>query len=59
MKNYLFSDNYTGEEFIVRAATLNEAKTTAQDYFMEPYCINKLTDEQADSYSVNYGVDIY
>lgn len=47
MKNYLFSDNITGKEFMVEAKNLTEAREIAKDYCEEPCCINVLNKEQA------------
>jgi len=55
MKNYLFSDNYTGEEFIVQAINLNKAKEIAKEYFTDPCCINILSEEHAEM----LGLDTY
>lgn len=55
MKNYLFSDNFTGEEFIVQASNLVNARAIAKEYFKEPYCINILTEEHAEM----LGLDTY
>lgn len=39
MKHYLFEDLESGEEFIVGAHSIYEARTIAKEYFPEPsYC---------------------
>ena len=47
MKQYLFSDNQTGKEFLIEANNLADAKKQAKEYSAEPYCINILTKEDA------------
>lgn len=48
-KHYLFEDRETGEEFIVGACDLDEAKATAAEYFERPeYCF-QLSEYEAES----------
>lgn len=48
MRHFLFIDEYTGEEFIVGADHLMDAKETAKTYFVEPRCICELSDIEAE-----------
>lgn len=48
MRHFLFMDNETGEEFIVGADTLKEAKEIARDYFDAPRFSCELTDDEAE-----------
>ena len=48
MKHYLF-ENWDGEEFIVGAKDMKEARGIASDYFGNNFrYIRKLTDEEAE-----------
>ena len=48
MRHFLFTDYYTGEDFIVGADTLKEGWEMAKDYFADPAYICELTDEEAE-----------
>lgn len=59
--NFLFTDNATGEDFIVEVEAMNihEAKSQAQfvadEYFDEPKLVEQITEEEAES----LGIDTY
>lgn len=55
MKNYLFCDYDSGEEFIVRAANAKEALATAKLYFADPSKPEAISDYEAES----MGLDTY
>ena len=55
MKNYLFYDEYTGEEFIVETENKEKAYMIAYTYFKEP----KFTDEISDFEAEMLGLDTY
>jgi len=46
--NYLFTDEETGEDFIVYERTIEKAKEVAKEYFNEPKYCDKLTDYEAE-----------
>jgi hypothetical protein len=48
-KHYLFEDLETGEEFIVGACDLDEAKAIAEENFEEPEFCYQLTEYEAES----------
>lgn len=48
-KHYLFEDLETGEEFIVGACDLDEAKTIAKEYFAEPEYCYLMSEYEAES----------
>lgn len=47
-KHYLFEDLESGEEFIVGAGDLDEAKKIAKEYFTEPKYYYRMTDYEAE-----------
>ena len=49
MKHYLFVDDESGEEFIVGADKLSEAKEIALEYFAEPRYLCRLTEMEAEA----------
>ena len=55
MKNYLFTDEITGEDFIVEGLSKEDAKKTAEMYFEEPRLIDRISDFEAES----LGYDTY
>lgn len=55
MKNYLMTDDVTGEDFIVEARNKKEAKATADLYFEAPRIIDKISDFEAEM----LGLDTY
>lgn len=66
MKNYLYYDKASGEEFIVEALNKEEAQRTAEMYFEEPKLDSQISDFEAemlglDTYQgvLNMKVDIY
>ena len=48
MRHYLFEDEATGEEFIVGACDLDEAKEIAADNFERPKFQYKMTEFEAE-----------
>lgn len=48
MRHYLFSDYESGEDFIVGAKSLKEAKVEAATYFGDPSYICELSDIEAE-----------
>lgn len=48
MKHYLFEDLETGEEFIVGADTLDEAKDIAKDNFERPKFQYRMSEFEAE-----------
>ena len=48
MRNFLFRDEETGEEFFVQEDTLEKAKEIASDIFAEPTFISILSDVEAE-----------
>lgn len=48
-KHYLFEDLETGEEFIVGACDLNEAKEIASDNFERPKFQYRMSEFEAES----------
>lgn len=48
-KHYLFEDLDTGEEFIVGACDLDEAKAIAAEYFEEPKFCYRMTEFEAEA----------
>lgn len=48
-KHFLFYDNESGEEFIVGAWDLDEAKKIALEYFDEPKYQYQMTEFEAES----------
>ena len=55
MKHYLFTDQVTGEDFIVGAYDVHEAFDEALELFDDPLFICELTDDEAE----NSGLDEY
>jgi hypothetical protein len=55
MKNFYFVDIETGEDFIVEAKTMAEARHTADGLFGRPRFIREIDDEEAEM----LGVDTY
>ena len=43
MKHYLFNDRESGEDFIVGAETLEEAKEIARENFSQPHFIGRIS----------------
>lgn len=56
MKNYLFTDYATGEDFIIEALSKESAVKIAKEYFADP-CgkPERITDEEAEM----MGLDTY
>lgn len=48
-KHYLFEDLETGEEFIVGACDLDEAKAIAAENFAEPKCCYRMSEFEAET----------
>lgn len=48
MRNFLFRDEETGEEFFVQEDTLEKAKEIASDIFSEPTFISIFSDVEAE-----------
>ena len=55
MKNFLFYDDNTGEEFIVEAKTGVEARKIADCYFDSAVLLGTLSNHEAEV----YGLDTY
>lgn len=55
MKNYLFYDEETGEDFFVQEVNLWEANKIARQYFKRPFFIDEMNDAEAEI----YGYDTY
>lgn len=55
MKNYLMTDDATGEDFIVEALDKEEAMETAEIYFNLPRVIDEISDFEAET----LGYDTY
>lgn len=55
MKNYLFYDKVTGEEFLVNIDTKEKAIITARAYFQKPILIDVVTNFEAEM----MGIDTY
>lgn len=55
MKHYLFTDEKTGEDFIVGANDIDKAYGEALNWFVNPIYICELTDDEAE----NSGLDEY
>ena len=55
MRNFLFRDEETGEEFFVQEDTLEKAKEIASDVFSEPTFIAIFSDVEAEC----AGLDTY
>jgi hypothetical protein len=49
MKHYLFEDLETGEEFIVGADSLDEAKEIAKEYFERPKYCYRMSEFEAEA----------
>ncbi len=49
MKHYLFTDLESGEEFIVGASNLAEAKEIAAEYFEEPEFEYTMSEYEAEA----------
>ena len=49
MRHFLFEDYATGEEFIVGADTLAQAKAEASLYFADPSYICELSEYEAEA----------
>lgn len=48
MRHFLFYDEYSGEEFIVGANNILEAKEAAKNWFMEPKIICEISGIEAE-----------
>ena len=48
VKDFLFYDKETGEEFFVEVETLDDALAIANNYFESPCLIDVMTTEEAD-----------
>lgn len=48
MRHFLFEDYATGEEFIVGADTLAQAKVEASIYFADPSYVCELSEDEAE-----------
>lgn len=48
MRHFLFEDYDTGEQFIVCAATLDEAVEEAKLYFADPSYIDEISEIEAE-----------
>lgn len=48
-KHYLFEDLETGEEFIVGACDLDEAKEIAKEYFEDPKYCYRMSEFEAEA----------
>lgn len=55
MFDFYFTDEVTGEDFLVECDTFREAKIIAYENFEEPHFIEKLTVEQGEA----LGLDTY
>lgn len=55
MKNYLYYDEVSGEEFIVEALNKEEAQRTAEMYFEAPKLDSEINDLEAEM----FGLDTY
>lgn len=55
MKNYLMTDDVTGEDFIVEALNKEEAQRTAEMYFEAPKLDSEISDFEAEM----LGLDTY
>ena len=55
MKNFLMTDDVTGEDFIVEALNAEEARATADLYFEAPKVIMRISDFEAEM----LGLDTY
>lgn len=55
MKNYLYYDEASGEEFIVEALNKEEAQRTAEMYFEAPKLDSEISDLEAEM----MGLDTY
>ena len=55
MKNYLFYDEYTGEEFIVETDVKEKAYLCAYKYFKEPKFCGEISNWEAEM----SGLDTY
>ena len=49
MKHYLFEDLESGEEFIVGANSIDEAKVIAKEYFAEPEYCYRMSEYEAEA----------
>ena len=49
MKHYLFTDQVTGEDFIVGTNDVHEAFDEALNWFDDPLFICELTDDEAEA----------
>ena len=49
MKHYLFEDRESGEEFIVGAMDLDEAKAIAAENFADPEYCYRMSEYEAES----------
>ena len=49
MKQYLFEDLESGEEFIVGANNLDEAWVTTREYFAEPSYCYRMSEYEAEA----------
>lgn len=48
MKNYLFEDCYSGEDFIVEEDSYEKALLTARLYYADPEFIDEISDYEAE-----------
>jgi len=55
MFDFYFTDEVTGEDFLVECDTFREAKIIAYENFEQPHFIEKLTVEQGEA----LGLDTY
>lgn len=55
MRNYLYYDEASGEEFIVEALDKEEAQRTAELYFEAPKLDSEISDLEAEL----FGLDTY
>ena len=55
MKNYLFTDKISGEDFIVEGLSKEDARKTAEMYFEKPKLIEQISDYEAEA----LGYDTY
>lgn len=55
LKDYLFEDLETSEEFLVQAESRKEAEEIAQTYFANPKCYGRVSEEEAEM----MGLDTY
>ncbi len=49
MKHYFFGDKESGEDFLVSARSLDEAKEIAKQFFEKPIFWDTLTEQEAEA----------